>query len=71
MTPRLSDSLVACYFVWRASQPLGILQAANISKERLASLDRPIKSEPAFKQEQCPGLKKDLTAYLQTLKAGS
>ena len=46
-----------------------LLQAANISKERLASFDRPIRSEPEFTQQQCAGLKKDLTAYLQTLKA--
>ena len=45
------------------------LQAANISKERLASFDRPIRSEPSFAQQQCAGLKTDLTAYLQTLKA--
>ena len=45
------------------------MQAANISKERLASFDRPIKSEPKFSKQQCPGLKKDLAAYLQTLKA--
>ncbi|KAK9830544.1 hypothetical protein WJX72_012386 [[Myrmecia] bisecta] len=45
------------------------LQAANISKERLASFDRAIRSEPSFKKEQIPGLTRDLTAYLQTLKA--
>ena len=45
------------------------LQAANISKEHLAGFDRPIRSEPRFTQQQCAGLKKDLTAYLQTLKA--
>ena len=45
-----------------------VLQAANISKERLASFDRPIVSEPKFSKEQCEGLKTDLTAYLQTLK---
>ena len=45
------------------------LQAANISKERLAGFDRPIRSKPKFTQQQCAGLKKDLTAYLQTLKA--
>ena len=45
------------------------LQAANISKERLASFDRPIRSEPQFSKQQCAGLKRDLIAYLQTLKA--
>ena len=45
-------------------------QAANIAAERLASFDRPIKSEPHFKQEQTEGLLRDLTAYLQTLKVG-
>ena len=43
-------------------------QAANVSKERLASFDRPIVSEPKFGHAQCAGLKRDLTAYLQTLK---
>ncbi|BDA43844.1 Alpha-glucan water dikinase, chloroplastic at C-terminar half [Coccomyxa sp. Obi] len=46
-----------------------MLEAANITKERLASFDRPIVSEPKFSQAQCPGLKRDLTAYLHTLKA--
>jgi len=45
------------------------VQAANITKERLAGFDRPILSEPKFSKEQCVGLKRDLTAYLQTLKA--
>ncbi len=49
--------------------PAEQLQAANISKERLASFDRSIKSEPKFSKEQCPGLKRDLIAYLHTLKA--
>lgn len=44
-------------------------QAANITKERLAGFDRPIVSEPKFSQAQCPGLKRDLAAYLHTLKA--
>jgi hypothetical protein len=46
-----------------------VLAAANITKQRLASFDRSIKSEPNFSAEQCPGLEKDLTAYLITLKA--
>ena len=45
-------------------------QAANITAERLASFDRPIRSTPHFKQEQAEGLLRDLTAYLQTLKVG-
>ena len=48
---------------------ISIDQAANISRERLASFDRPIVSEPAFKPEQCPQLLKDLQSYLVTLKA--
>lgn len=44
-------------------------QAGNISKERLASFDRPIRSEPSFKPDQQEGLLTDLTNYLQTLKA--
>ena len=44
------------------------LQAAGITKERLASFDRAIRSEPNFKPEQCAGLLKDLQAYLITLK---
>lgn len=44
-------------------------QAANITAERLASFDRPIKSEPAFKPDQREGLITDLSNYLQTLKA--
>lgn len=43
-------------------------QAANIGPERLASFDRPIKSEPNFKKEQTEGLLRDLQAYLVTLK---
>lgn len=46
-----------------------VMQAANITKERLASFDRPIKSEPAFRPEQRQGLLTDLSNYLQTLKA--
>ena len=46
-----------------------LVQAANITKERLASFDRPIKSEPSFKPDQQQGLLQDLTNYLQTLKA--
>lgn len=45
-----------------------LVQAANITKERLASFDRPIKSEPAFKPDQRDGLLADLSNYLQTLK---
>ena len=45
-----------------------LVQAANITKERLASFDRPIKSEPVFKPDQREGLLADLINYLQTLK---
>lgn len=53
----------------RESQGCLHAQAANISKERLAGFDRPIVSEPKFSKDQCAGLKRDLSAYLQTLKA--
>jgi hypothetical protein len=44
-------------------------QAAGIDAARLASYDRPIVSEPRFAAEQAPGLARDLTAYLATLRA--
>jgi hypothetical protein len=43
-------------------------QANNITKERLASYDRPITSEPKFSKEQSKQLRQDLAEYLQTLK---
>ncbi len=46
------------------------LAEAGITRERLASYDRSITSEPHFKPEQCPGLKRDLEAYLATLQVG-
>ena len=52
---------------WQAEQDCVLCQAANITRERLASFDRPIKSEPAFRPEQQAGLLADLTNYLQTL----
>ena len=63
------DGNILYHLLWLQNKALSTAQAANISEERLASFDRPIKSEPKFSKEQCPGLKKDLTAYLQTLKA--
>jgi len=45
------------------------MQAAGIDAARLASYDRPIVSEPRFAPEQAPGLARDLTAYLATLRA--
>jgi alpha-glucan,water dikinase len=44
------------------------LGAAGISAERLASFDRAIRSEPHFNAQQVPRLRRDLTAYLRTLK---
>jgi hypothetical protein len=49
---------------------LGPPQASNITKRRLASFDRPIVSEPRFTAEQAPGLIRDLSEYLLTLKVG-
>lgn len=45
------------------------LKANGVSKDRLASYDRPIVSEPRFRPDQKEGLIRDLTAYLKTLKA--
>lgn len=45
------------------------LHASGIDAARLASYDRPIKSEPALTKAQCPGLRRDLEAYLATLSA--
>lgn len=44
------------------------LKANGITKERLASYDRPIVSEPRFKSDAKEGLIRDLTMYLKTLK---
>ncbi|CAK0872577.1 unnamed protein product [Prorocentrum cordatum] len=41
----------------------------NVTRERLASYDRKICSEPRFRPEQRRGLARDLTDYLRTLKA--
>ena len=41
----------------------------GVTKERLASYDRKICSEPRFRSDQKGGLIRDLTAYLRTLKA--
>lgn len=45
------------------------LNAEGVTKERLASYDRPIVSEPNLKLEQKEGLIRDLGNYLKTLKA--
>jgi len=45
------------------------LAASGITRERLASFDRAIRSEPNFSQGQVSGLVEDLTNYLHTLKA--
>jgi alpha-glucan,water dikinase len=44
------------------------MQAEGITKQRLASYDRPIVSEPKFDKDQTKQLRQDLTDYLQTLK---
>jgi alpha-glucan,water dikinase len=41
----------------------------GVTKERLASYDRKICSEPRFRSDQKGGLIRDLTTYLRTLKA--
>jgi hypothetical protein len=43
-------------------------QAQGVTRERLASYDRPVRDEPAFSTAQAPGLRRDLAEYLQTLK---
>ncbi|MBA0595641.1 hypothetical protein Gorai_012504 [Gossypium raimondii] len=45
------------------------LHAHGLTKEKLASYDRPIVSEPCFRMEAKEGLIRDLTMYLKTLKA--
>lgn len=44
------------------------LKANGLTKERLASYDRPIVSEPRFGSDAKGGLIRDLTMYLKTLK---
>ncbi|ESQ54882.1 hypothetical protein EUTSA_v10024230mg [Eutrema salsugineum] len=44
------------------------LKANGLTKERLASYDRPILSEPRFRSDAKEGLIRDLTMYLKTLK---
>ena len=43
-------------------------QAHGVTRQRLASYDRPIRDEPAFSAAQAPGLRHDLAEYLKTLK---
>lgn len=45
------------------------LNTNGLTKEKLASYDRPIVSEPHFRADTKEGLIHDLTAYLKTLKA--
>ncbi|CAN1185315.1 Alpha-glucan water dikinase 2 [Linum perenne] len=45
------------------------LNANGLTKEKLASYDRPITSEPSFSNNSKEGLVRDLTMYLKTLKA--
>lgn len=45
------------------------LNACGLTKEKLASYDRPIVSEPSFRTDAKEGLIRDLTMYLKTLKA--
>lgn len=51
------------------SQYWRTLHENGIDKDRLMSFDRKIHSEPSFRQDQCDGLRRDLTKYLTTLKA--
>eukprot|EP00184_Porphyridium_aerugineum_P006156 CAMPEP_0184698584 /NCGR_PEP_ID=MMETSP0313-20130426/5155_1 /TAXON_ID=2792 /ORGANISM="Porphyridium aerugineum, Strain SAG 1380-2" /LENGTH=842 /DNA_ID=CAMNT_0027157547 /DNA_START=26 /DNA_END=2554 /DNA_ORIENTATION=- len=44
------------------------LEEHGIDKKRLLSYDRAIHNEPRFRPDQCEGLKRDLKAYLKTLK---
>lgn len=44
------------------------LNAKGLTKDKLASYDRPIVSEPCFKTDAKEGLIRDLTSYLRTLK---
>lgn len=44
------------------------LNSNGITKQKLASYDRPIVSEPHFRTENKEGLIRDLTMYLKTLK---
>ncbi|KAJ4701488.1 Alpha-glucan water dikinase [Melia azedarach] len=45
------------------------LNAHGLTKQKLASYDRPIVSEPRFSTDAKEGLIRDLTMYLKTLKA--
>lgn len=43
----------------------------GITKERLLSYDRAIRSEPDFRRDQKEGLLRDLGHYMRTLKVGA
>ncbi|GBG63702.1 hypothetical protein CBR_g39013 [Chara braunii] len=45
------------------------LNSNGVTRERLASFDRPIVSEPRFSRDQANGLVRDLSSYMKTLKA--
>uniref|UniRef100_A0A7I4D941 Pyruvate phosphate dikinase AMP/ATP-binding domain-containing protein n=1 Tax=Physcomitrium patens TaxID=3218 RepID=A0A7I4D941_PHYPA len=45
------------------------LNENGVTKERMLSYDRPVRSEPKFRADQKDGLIRDLTNYLRTLKA--
>lgn len=40
----------------------------GVTKERMLSYDRPVRSEPKFREDQKDALIRDLTNYLRTLK---
>lgn len=46
------------------------LNSNGITKERLLSYDRAIRSEPDFRRDQKDGLLHDLEHYMRTLKVG-
>lgn len=47
------------------------LNENGVTKERMLSYDRPVRSEPKFRADQKDGLIRDLTNYLRTLKANT
>ena len=65
---RAAKSLQACSFCQTPKLDLVTSQAHGVTRERLASYDRPIRDEPHFSAAQAPGLRRDLAEYLNTLK---
>ena len=47
------------------------LNSNGVSRERLASYDRPIVSEPKLRADQKDGLLRDLGNYMKSLKVSS